>query len=98
MTPSPNVFEVVLLAATGLGVVGACWSALGVGRIYEGVGRGYLDVRDADPVVQSAEEPLEVTEVREMLDATDALRRARGERSRTGQQRIDKLLRELERD
>jgi hypothetical protein len=34
-------------------------------------------------VVQSGKEPREVTEVREMLDATDTLRRARGERSRT---------------
>jgi hypothetical protein len=98
MTPGPHEFGVVLLAASGLGALAACLSALGVSRIYERFGRGYLDVADSDPVLQPAEEPLEVTEVREMLEATDALRRARGKRFRAGQERINKLLRELERE
>jgi hypothetical protein len=85
-----------MLVATGVGAVAAFWSALGAGRVYERVGRGYLDVTNADPVEQSGEEPLELTEVREMLEATDALRRARGEPSRAGQERINELLKELE--
>jgi hypothetical protein len=89
-------FGMVLIGATGIGALAACLSALGAGRIYERVGRGYLDGA-TDPVVQSGKEPLELTEVREMLDATDTLRRARGERSRTAQERIAELLEELER-
>lgn len=90
-------FGLVLLVATGVGAVGAFWSAIGSGRDYERVGRGFLDVTDRDPVAQAGDEPLELTEVREMLDATDALRQARGQRSRAGQKRIDELMRELER-
>jgi hypothetical protein len=89
-------FGMVLLGATGIGALAACLSALGAGRIWKRVGRGYLDGATY-PVVQSGEEPLELTEVREMLDATDALRRARGERSRAAQERIAELLEELER-
>jgi hypothetical protein len=96
--PGPHEFGAVMLAASALGAVAACMSALGVGRIYERVGRGYLDVADTDPVVQSTEEPLEVTEVREMREATDALRRARGRRLRAGQDKVSRLLRELERE
>jgi hypothetical protein len=92
----PLEFGMVLIGATGIGALAACLSALGTGRIYERVGRGYLDGA-ADPVVQSGKEPLELTEVREMLDATNTLRRARGERSRTAQARIAELLEELER-
>jgi hypothetical protein len=69
MTPGITEFGIVLIAASVVGVVGACLSWLGSGRIYERVGRGYLDVSDDDPVVQSAEEPLEVTEVRQMREA-----------------------------
>jgi hypothetical protein len=90
-------FGMVLLAATAVGAVAAILSALGSGQIYERVGRGYLDVTETDPVVQSGNEPLEVTEVRELLEATEALRLARGERSRAGQERIAALLEELER-
>jgi hypothetical protein len=96
--PGPHEFGAVMLAASGLGAVAACLSALGVGRIYERVGRGYLDVADTDPVVQSAEEPLEVTEVREMQAATEALRRERVKRFRAGQDRVSRLLREVERE
>jgi hypothetical protein len=90
-------FGLVLLTATALGAVAAFLSALGASRIYERVGRGYLDVGDADPVVQSGTEPLEVTDVREMLEATDAMRQSRGERARAVQERIAELLEELER-
>jgi hypothetical protein len=99
----PNEFGIVLLAATGVGAVAAFLSALGAGRIYERVGRGYLDVGATDPVAKAGgealelREPLELTEVREMLDATDSLRRARGLRSRAGQERIAELLEELAR-
>jgi len=85
-----------MLAASGLGAVAACLSALGVGHIYERVGRGYLDVTDTDPVIQPANEPLEVTEVRELQAATEALRRERLKRSRAGQDRVSRLLREVE--
>jgi hypothetical protein len=89
-------FGTVLLAATGIGALCACLSALGASRIYQRVGRGYLDVADADPVEQSGKEPLELTEVREMVEATAALRRARRERSRARQAQISDLLRQLE--
>ena len=93
----PHDFGVVVLAATGVGALAACLSSLGAGKIYERVGSGYLDVGATDPVVQPAREPLELTEVREMLEATDTLRQARGERSRVAQERIAELLEELER-
>jgi hypothetical protein len=92
----PHEFGVVMMIAAGVGAMAACLSALGAGRIYERVGRGYLDGA-TDPVVQSGREPLELTEVREMLEATDTLRVARGERSRAAQERITELLEELER-
>ena len=90
-------FGLVMLAAAVLGAIAACWSAFGRRDIYEQVGRGYLDVAAADPAEQRGPEPLELTEVREMLDATERLRSARGERARAAQDRIDELLRELER-
>ena len=99
----PLDFGMVMLAAAGVGAVAACLSALGATRMYERVGRGYLDVSATDPVVEDGgeplelAEPLELTDVREMLDATDSLRRARGERTRVAQERIAQLLEELER-
>jgi hypothetical protein len=90
-------FGIVMLAAGVLGAIAACLSALGRKKIYEQVGRGYLDVAAADPAEQTGTEPLEVTEVREMLEATETLRTARGERARAAQERISELLRELER-
>jgi hypothetical protein len=93
----PHEFGMVLMVAAGVGAVAACLSAFGASRIYERVGRGYLDVGAKDPVLRTGPEPLELTEVREMLEATDALRQARGERSRTAQERIAALLEELER-
>jgi hypothetical protein len=92
----PHEFGMVLIGAAGIGALAAFLSALGSGRIYERVGRGYLDGA-TEPAAQAGEEPLELTEVREMLDATDTLRVARGERSRTAQERIAELLEELER-
>jgi hypothetical protein len=94
---SVNGFGMVMLTASVLGALVACVSALGRKEIYERVGRGYLDVAAADPAEQTGTEPLELTEVREMLDATDELRIARGERARAAQDRIAELLRELER-
>ena len=94
---SVNGFGMVMLAASVVGAIVACLSALGSKEIYERVGRGYLDVAAADPAEQRGTEPLELTEVREMLDATERLRSARGERARAGQERIAELLRELER-
>jgi hypothetical protein len=94
---SVNGFGIVMLAASVVGAIVACLSALGRHEIYERVGRGYLDVAAADPAEQTGAEPLELTEVREMLDATDKLRIARGERARAAQDRIAELLRELER-
>jgi hypothetical protein len=94
---SVNGFGVVMLVASVVGALVACLSALGTKEIYERVGRGYLDVAAADPAEQTGTEPLELTEVREMLDATDELRIARGERARAAQDRIAELLRELER-
>jgi len=97
MELSVSGFGIVMLAAGVLGAIAACWSALGNREIYERVGRGYLDVAAADPAEQTGTEPLELTEVREMLDATDKLRTSRGERARAAQDRIAELLKELER-
>jgi hypothetical protein len=97
MELSVSGFGIVMLAASILGAVAACLSALGRKQIYERVGRGYLDVAAADPAEQKGAEPLELTEVREMLEATETLRSARGERARAAQDRIGDLLRELER-
>ena len=89
-------FGIVMLAASVLGAIAACLSALGRREIYERVGRGYLDVAAADPAEQTGPVPLELAEVREMLDATETLRRARGERARAAQERINELLKEIE--
>jgi hypothetical protein len=89
-------FGLVLLIAAAVGAVAAFVGALGASRGYENVGRGFLDVSDHAPVMQAGDEPLELTEVREMLDATDTLRQAHGRRSRAAQERIAELLEELE--
>jgi hypothetical protein len=93
---SVNGFGMVMLAASVLGALAACLSALGSQQIYERVGRGYLDVAAADPAEQTGTEPLELTEVREMLEATETLRSTHGQRSRAAQERISELLSELE--
>ena len=96
MELSVSGFGIVMLAAAVLGAIAACVSAFGRKEIYERVGRGYLDVAAADPAEQAGAEPLELTEVREMLEATETLRSARGERARAAQERINELLKELE--
>jgi hypothetical protein len=97
---SGELFQLVVIAAAGLGVVGALFAFAGSGGIYDGIGRGYLDVPDrpdgrAPPDFDSwnAEAALEI---RQLLEAKAALRRRHGKRTLDATTEIHTLLRELE--
>jgi hypothetical protein len=77
--------QILVLAAAGLGVIGALWSLAGMGAAYGQIGAGFLDVSDrAGPGSGPAGTPAEqLLEVRQLTQARDALRRSRLERSAT---------------
>jgi hypothetical protein len=89
--------EAFIFIGVALGFAGLCWAMAGLQGIYDGIGTGYLDVSDSDPVEQSGPEPAvdELADARQLWAATAALREARGEAVPSADERLAALEREL---
>jgi hypothetical protein len=89
-------FGTVLIAVCVVAIVIAVVSFWGSGRLYRGIGRGHLSLererpRGAGPGPAAQSEARE--EIRQMLEAKSARRRARGEPPLDVQAELDALMR-----
>ena len=98
---SVDFFQLVLIAAAGVGVVGALLAFAGSGRLYDRIGRGYLDVPDrpahSPPAGFESWNGEAADETRQLLDARAALRRRHRKRVLDADAEIRAILRQLER-
>jgi len=98
---SLDLFQLIFLVAVPVGVVGAVVAFAGSGRLYDSIGRGYLDVPDrTDVVVAGSSDSWNgeaALDTRQLLDARSALRRRHGKRTLDADAEIRAILRELER-
>jgi hypothetical protein len=83
-----SAFAIVLFVVVGVAAVAAVWALATSGRSYEQIGRGGI-FSDDPPAAAPATERDE--EIRQMLEARNARRAARGEETRD----VDSELREL---
>src|SRR4051794_17957984 len=80
-----DAFGIVLFVVVGIGVVVAIASLFGRGKLYDDIGRGGLsigedrDLRPNPPEVAPISRADREDEIRQMLEARNALRAARGE-------------------
>ena len=79
-----DAFGIVLFVVVGLAIVAAVWAILGTGEMYRQIGRGGLSLGDGED--RPAREPSGAlaarerdAEIRQMLEARNARRVARGE-------------------
>jgi hypothetical protein len=79
-----DTFAVVLFVVVGVAAVVAVWALASSGGSYRQIGRGGTSIADDRPDDREAE-------IRQMLEARNARRAARGERTRD----VDAELREL---
>jgi hypothetical protein len=79
-----EAFAIVLFVVVGVAAVAAVWALAGSGRSYGEIGRGGTSIADDRPDDREAE-------IRQMLEARNARRAARGDRTRD----VDAELREL---
>jgi hypothetical protein len=79
-----DTFAVVLFVVVGVAAVVAAWALASSGGSYRQIGRGGTSIADERPDDREAE-------IRQMLEARNARRAARGERTRD----VDAELREL---
>jgi hypothetical protein len=78
MSSAEDVFPVLLVVVTCVGILVAIWSAAGMGRLYEQIGKGGLDVpfRAPSPPPGTPEAAAERNaEIRQLLDAIGGRRR-----------------------
>ena len=80
-----DAFGIVLVVVVALGIVVAVITFVGVGRVYEQIGRGGLSLRDGtdrpamEPVSAGAAAAEREVEIRQMLTARNERRVRRGE-------------------
>jgi hypothetical protein len=77
-----DAFGIVLFVVVGIGVVVAIASLFGRGRLYDDIGRGGLSIgedRDTRPDAAPTSRAVRDDEIRQMLEARNARRAARGE-------------------
>lgn len=96
-----ELFQLVILGAAALGVFGALLALVFSSGVYDGIGRGYLDVPDrpegdAGTSFDSwhGEAALET---RQLIEARSALRRRHGKRALDPEAELRTILTELER-
>jgi hypothetical protein len=82
-----SAFAIVLFVVVGVAAVAAIWALVTSGGSYEQIGRGGLSVGEDRPASAAERE----AEIRQMLEARNALRTARGEEPHD----VDFELREL---
>jgi hypothetical protein len=88
MTSMEGAFAIVLFVVVGVAAVAAVWALATSGRSYEQIGRGGIFSDDPPAAAPAAERE---EEIRQMLEARNARRAARGEDTRD----VDAELREL---
>jgi hypothetical protein len=72
-----GAFPIVLFAVVGIAAVAAVWALVTSGGSYEQIGRGGLSIDEDRPAPAAA--PEREAEIRQMLEARNARRAARGE-------------------
>ena len=70
-----EAFAIVLFVVVGLAIVAAVWALATSGNSYEEIGRGGISADEPRPVARADRE----LEIRQMLEARNARRAARGE-------------------
>ena len=75
MSLMEEAFAIVLFVVVGVAVVAAVWALVTSGGSYEQIGRGGLSVDERRPATAAERE----AEIRQMLEARNARRAARGE-------------------
>jgi hypothetical protein len=97
---TPELLQVVVLVAAGLGVVAALLAFAFGGGLYDSIGRGYLDVPDRaenDPGTSFESWNGEAAlETRQLIEARSALRRRHGKRALDPEAELRAILGELE--
>jgi Spy/CpxP family protein refolding chaperone len=88
MSLMEEAFAIVLFVVVGVAVVAAVWALVTSGGSYEQIGRGGLSVDERRPATAAERE----AEIRQMLEARNARRAARGE----SELDVDAELRALE--
>src|ERR1700754_791303 len=95
-----EAFGIVLFVVVGIGVVIAIATLFTRGRLYDEIGRGGMSIgedRDARPRAAGAPAPLNAAErddeIRQMLEARNARRAARGEAALDVEQELRSLTR-----
>jgi hypothetical protein len=83
-----GAFAIVLFVVVGVAAVAAVWALATSGRSYEQIGRGGIFSEDPPPTAPAADRD---AEIRQMLEARNARRAARGE----APQDVDAELRAL---
>ena len=73
-----DAFGIVLFVVVGAGVVIALVTLVGRARLYDDIGRGGLSIRD-EPAPAPATRAEREDDIRQMLEARNARREARGE-------------------
>src|SRR5918996_2563772 len=75
MSLMEEAFAIVLFVVVGVAAVAAVWALATSGGSYEQIGRGGLSVDERRPATEAERE----AEIRQMLEARNARRAARGE-------------------
>ena len=93
-----DAFGIVIFVVVGIGVVVAIATLFGRGRLYDDIGRGGLSIgEDRDMRPQAAPAPISAAEredeIRQMLEARNAHRAARGEATVDVEQELRDLTR-----
>ena len=74
-----DAFGIVLFVVVGAGVVIALVTLVGRARLYDDIGRGGLSIRDEPTTQAPATRAEREDDIRQMLEARNARREARGE-------------------
>jgi hypothetical protein len=74
-----GAFSIVLFVVVGIAAVAAVWALVTSGGSYEEIGRGGISIGEEQPVSTAGAAVEREAEIRQMLEARNARRAARGE-------------------
>jgi hypothetical protein len=74
-----GAFSIVLFVVVGIAAVAAVWALVTSGGSYEEIGRGGISIGEEQPVSMAGAAVEREAEIRQMLEARNARRAARGE-------------------
>jgi len=86
-----GAFAIVLFVVVGVAAVAAVWALVTSGASYQEIGRGGISLGDEQPVTTAGAAAEREAEIRQMLEARNARRAARGEEAED----VDAQLRAL---